>query len=508
MKRNNILLALFTFAFVSSLTNKQVVVNATNEVSVTDFYNLLTFTDNLSKESINVVDNKIVNSNSESWTEFTLGSQDGADTKTISFDITLNYKAEQWSSVTFQFRRWDANSLYQLKIEDSALTLNKKKWSNQEGTGVATKIDSVGFGLKNHQKYNFKLVLYGWTKAIFVDNVKVMELVESDFATGFFGLESWQTTYEISNIVYYDGYDENDIHSSTIKKIKEKYINDMNDYAATITDSIIKKEVMNLCVKFASEIDKLNNEGEMKKLYDEYILKIKSINADDILNMSKMARIFNSMTYTVESKMESYSLNNFDEIVLPIENNVSSGIIYETNNKNKQILIIDYSPKILNVWTEECVRFNYTNSNDCYAISFTTKTLALSRITNGVSTKLKVVEMDTTNMHFIIRLEMNESNINVIINNEQFVNIDDNTKTSGQVAFTSWNGGFAISNITSINYDFINEAIKFVNESTTSSKDEITKLKEITILKLKSITYENEIKKILMSYKNDLSKLL
>ena len=111
MKRNNILLALFTFAFVSSLTNKQVVVNATNEVSVTDFYNLLTFTDNLSKESINVVDNKIVNSNSESWTEFTLGSQDGADTKTISFDITLNYKAEQWSSVTFQFRRWDANSL-------------------------------------------------------------------------------------------------------------------------------------------------------------------------------------------------------------------------------------------------------------------------------------------------------------------------------------------------------------------------------------------------------------
>ena len=58
------------------------------------------------------------------------------------------------------------------------------------------------------------------------------------------------------------------------------------------------------------------------------------------------------------------------------------------------------------------------------------------------------------------------------------------------------------------NYDFINEAIKFVNESTTSSKNEITKLKETTILKLKSITYENEIKKILMSYKNELSKLL
>lgn len=512
MKRKNIILVLFTWVLSMFWLNNSVVVSASS-IYANDFYNLLTFTDSVSQESISVYEDKIINTNTEGWTEFTFGSQSGADITTLSFDITLNYKSEQWSSITFQFRRWDANSLYQLKIEDSLLTFNKKKWSNQEMTGVITTIDSVGFGLKNHQTYNFKIVLYGWTKAIFIDQVKVMELVESDFATGCFGLESWQAGYEITNIIYYDGYEEEDIHSSTIKQIKEKYIGNINEYVSSATESVVKKEIQNLCLKFASEIEKLSTEDEMKELYDEYVLKIQSVTIEDIQNMTKMAKIFNSMTYTLESNSASYSLNNFDEIVLPIENNVSSGIIYETNNANKQILILDYSPKILNEWTEECIRFNYQSANDCYTLLFTIHTFALIRVTNGVSTKLKEISMNTTNMHFIIRLEMNETNLHVMINGESFYQIDDNNKTSGKVAFTSWNGGFVISNITTIQYDLITAAINFVQSTVEEvmqekNQNEILLLKESTIHALQNVSYEQEIDKILLSYKNKLKCLL
>lgn len=149
-------------------------------------------------------DNKILNEQTSGSTEFHMGKQDGNTSSVVDFYITANYKDVKWSILTFKFRKWDNNSTLEVVAQDASLTFKSVTWDNGQ---VKTTIETKETGLKNNTKTHIQILSCGWQKTVLIDDVKIFSLNTDKYCVGYFGIESWDTSYTIEDALYQE-YDD------------------------------------------------------------------------------------------------------------------------------------------------------------------------------------------------------------------------------------------------------------------------------------------------------------
>ena len=149
-------------------------------------------------------ENKILNEQTSGSTEFHMGKQDGNTSSVVDFYITANYKDVRWSILTFKFRKWDNNSTLEVVAQDDSLTFKSVTWDNGQ---VKTTIETKETGLKNNTKTHIQILSCGWQKTVLIDDVKIFSLNTDKYCVGYFGIESWDTSYTIENALYQE-YDD------------------------------------------------------------------------------------------------------------------------------------------------------------------------------------------------------------------------------------------------------------------------------------------------------------
>lgn len=340
---SSILLALIIASFENStkLNAKNADDYVINEdFSTNNFLKQLTFDSEATKNCYSISDGKLVNSNTNGWTNAIFGNQLEGQYSTLEFEITPHFENEKYSILNFQFRRWDNNTTYKAEITASYMRLYLYKFDLKE----KQLLDSVDFGIKNDETSLIKIYTSGWYKSLFVNNQKLLEISEDKLSTGYFSFETWQTSFAIDNLKldYVDDKTDLEIISlNNLKKDKRNFFNDLydeNDYSKENLALIntIKE-------KFLLDINNAKTNAEVEKIYQQahdelYQVRIKQlsvfkedcislinnyVNMNDytIENQSKIKKIINSKTSLIN---EALTFNDVKEIINSFENEVDN----------------------------------------------------------------------------------------------------------------------------------------------------------------------------------------
>ena len=154
----------------------------------------------VSDQTITEKDGVIYNEGTKQDTHITFGDRENNASQVIEFDINVSKWKNEWSNITFMYRRWDNNTTYKMIFSENKVEVVKAYWNN----GAQTKtLDTItGSFLKENKTSHVKIMSRGWDKTFMIDDKVLSHITESDYCAGNFAIYAWETpTYSISNLI-------------------------------------------------------------------------------------------------------------------------------------------------------------------------------------------------------------------------------------------------------------------------------------------------------------------
>lgn len=153
------------------------------------------------------------------------GSADTWDDFTLTVNLRASYLSNGWSWSKILFRAQDNRSSV-TGITANATQRNCYKfnfkhntvWLTKDVEGTETTIAAANVPFRNNTFYEVKIVAEGEYIACFIDGEKIMEVNDSSFTAGLFGVCTWQTAYAIRNIEIVDGVSAEDKNAALAEK--------------------------------------------------------------------------------------------------------------------------------------------------------------------------------------------------------------------------------------------------------------------------------------------------
>lgn len=230
MKNKMFLFALSVFTMMTfiDMPNQVAALDINYEInedfSTNEFLSTISFDSNSQSSAITIENGQLKNNSKNEWTSFYFGGQNKGEYATLEFEFTPNYNNEEYAVISFQFRRWDVSTLYKAELTSSKMNLYRYHYDLNE----KLLLDEMNFGLTNAEKVDVKIYTSGWYKALFINNEKLLEITESDLATGYFGIESWESGYTIDNLkLTYDNLTE-DLNKVSLNNVRKDVIKDFS----------------------------------------------------------------------------------------------------------------------------------------------------------------------------------------------------------------------------------------------------------------------------------------
>lgn len=153
------------------------------------------------------------------------GSADTWDDFTLTVNLRASYLSNDWSWAKILFRAQD-NRSSAAAITANATQRNCYKfnfkhntvWLTKDVEGKETTIAAANVPFRNNTFYEVKIVAEGEYIACFIDGEKIMEVNDSSFTVGLFGVCTWQTAYAIRNIEIVDSVSAEDKNAALVEK--------------------------------------------------------------------------------------------------------------------------------------------------------------------------------------------------------------------------------------------------------------------------------------------------
>lgn len=144
---------------------------------------------------------------------------------TLTTTLRANYMSNDWSWSKLMFRGQD-NRSSATQITANATQRNCYKfnfkhntvWLTKDVEGKETTIAAANVPFLKSQFFEVKIVAEGSYIACFIDGEKIMEVNDNSFASGIFGVCTWQTAYDVRAIEITEGVSAEDKNAALVKK--------------------------------------------------------------------------------------------------------------------------------------------------------------------------------------------------------------------------------------------------------------------------------------------------
>lgn len=145
--------------------------------------------------------------NSSGWTSLTYSATQNKKYESLEFDFSLYFQDSMWSSLNMSFNRNDDHNRYALVFNDIFINFIQRINGNE------VSLRKINYDKQRLGFVKIKIIRNDTKRYVFIDEEKLLEINNASLSSGSFTLETWQTTFQISNVKYLTFETANDLIS-------------------------------------------------------------------------------------------------------------------------------------------------------------------------------------------------------------------------------------------------------------------------------------------------------